>query len=354
MRIRHLSAEDLDHVLSHTAHVWPQLRGGRLFITGGTGFFGTWLLESFLWAVERHRLRASAVVLTRDPDAFAARLPHVATHPAIECWGGDVRSFAFPASRFSHIIHAATYTGTPSSHPNPRQIFDTIVDGTRRVLELAEHCGAGTLLFTSSGAVYGRQPASLAHVTEDYDGAPDPCDPRAAYGEAKRAAELLCAMQSGAGGPHVKIARCFAFVGPHLPLDLNYAVGNFIRDGLGGGPIRVTGDGRSYRSYLYAADLAAWLWTILACGAPLRPYNVGGDTPVTIADLATVVASTFDPPVLVERTHHEQSTRPPGRYVPAIDRAGTELGLRPHVSLVDALRRTVDWHRSHDAPEPVA
>lgn len=348
-----LPTDDLDHVLRHTPDVWPTLKGSRLFITGGTGFFGTWLLETFVSAVERHRLDAHAVVLTRDPTAFASRLPHLARHPAIECWPGDVRTFPFRADRFSHVVHAATYAGVPSVAPDPIDVFSTIVDGTRRVLEWAQHSGASTVLFTSSGAVYGKQPPQLTHVPEDYVGAPDPVDARSAYGEGKRAAELLCAMHGGAAGPQVKIARCFAFVGPHLPLDLNYAVGNFVRDGLRGGPIRVTGDGRPHRSYLYAADLAAWLWTILAQGAPLRPYNVGGDTALTIGELAHVVASSFEPPVRVECTHHEQSAHPADRYVPAIARATTELGLRPHISLVDAVRRTVAWHQSRDTRQPV-
>lgn len=348
-----LPADDLDHVLRHTMDVWPTLKGSRLFITGGTGFFGTWLLESFVTAVERHGLGAHAVVLTRDPAAFASRLPHLAQHPAIECWRGDVRTFSFRERRFSHVIHAATYAGVPSVAPDPREMFSTIVDGTRRVLEFAQHCGTSTVLFTSSGAVYGTQPPHVTHVPEDYVGAPNPVDARSAYGESKRAAELLCAMHGDAAGFQVKIARCFAFVGPRLPVDLNYAVGNFVRDGLRGGPIRVTGDGRPYRSYLYAADLAAWLWTILAQGAPLRPYNVGGDAAITIGELANVVAGSFEPPVRVECTHHEQSARPADRYVPAIARATTELGLRPHISLVDAVRRTVAWHQSRHARQPV-
>ena len=345
----HLLADDLDRVLLHTAGLWEPLRGRRLFLTGGTGFFGSWLLESFAWAQDRLALDARAVVLTRDPDGFRARRPHLARHPAIECWRGDVRTFPFGAERFSHVIHAATYAPGALEPPNAAQLFGTIVDGTRRVLEFASHCGAEAFLFTSSGAVYGTQPPTLAHVAEDYAGAPDPLDAGSVYGEGKRAAELVCAAHGREHNLRVTIARCFAFVGPYLPLDAHFAVGNFIRDGLRGGPIRITGDGTPYRSYLYAADLAVWLWTILFRGQALRAYNVGSASAITIGDLAQVVARTFVPPVSVEVARVPVPGAEPQRYVPAVRRALTELELRPTVSLEDGIRRTLDWHRSRTA-----
>lgn len=339
--IAHPLAADLDHILAHTEGLWEELRGQRIFITGGTGFFGCWLLESFLWANDRHHLGARATVLTRDPEGFRRKVPHLATHPAVESHRGDVRDFGFPDGSFSHVIHAATDASAKLNAEEPLRMFDTVVEGTRRVLDFALHSGAGKFLLTSSGAVYGRTPPEMTHIPESYGGAPDPADPASAYGEGKRAAEMLATLYHRQHGLGAKIARCFAFVGPYLPLDTHFAIGNFIRDGLKGGPIRVSGDGTPYRSYLYAVDLAVWLWTILMRGAPARPYNVGSEEDMPIAAVARAVAAAFDPPSEVQIAAEPVPGRPAARYVPATTRAREELDLRATVKVADAIRRVI-------------
>ncbi len=336
--VKPLSREDLEHILAHTEGLWDELSGGCIFVTGGTGFFGMWLLESFFHANDRLSLGARATVLTRRPEAFASKAPHLANRKDLKFAVGDVRDFAFPEGTFPHVIHAAT---TSSAPVEPLEMFDTILWGTRRVLEFAAGHGARKLLFTSSGAVYGRQPAGLTHVPEEYGGAPDPVDPASAYGEGKRAAELLCILMASRHGFEAKIARCFAFVGPHLPLDAHFAIGNFIRDALGGGPIRVNGDGSPLRSYLYAADLAIWLWTILLKGAPARPYNVGSDEAISIADLARTVGEMHG--VGVSILGQPTPGAAPARYVPSAKRARTGLGLASWIDLKDGIRRTAGW-----------
>ncbi len=121
----------------------------------------------------------------------------------------------------------------------------------------------------------GNSPPELTHIPEDYAGAPPTTDSTSAYGQAKRASEFLCTMYARQFGFAAVIARLFAFAGPYLPLNLNFAIGNFMRDVLAGGPVRIAGDGTPYRSYLYAADLAVWLLTFLIKGKSARPYNVG-------------------------------------------------------------------------------
>jgi dTDP-glucose 4,6-dehydratase len=337
-------AADLNHVLAHTTGLWEELRGRRIFITGGTGFFGCWLLESFAWANDKLDLNASALVLTRNVESFRKKAPQLASHPAIQFHPGDVRSFEFPAGQFSHVIHAATEASVKLNEEDPLTMFGTVVEGTQRTLEFARHCGAKKFLLTSSGAVYGRQPSELTHIPEEYGGGPDPTGPQWAYGEGKRAAEMLCTLYAKQHGLEPKIARCFAFVGPHLPLDIHFAIGNFIRDALKGGPIQVNGDGTPFRSYLYAADLAIWLWTILFKGEPCRPYNVGSEDSRPISAMADAVAKIASAQVVVK---HKPGGGPVSRYVPRTTRAAAELSLHTWLSLDDSLARTWNYYRNH-------
>ena len=343
---KHIDTKDLDHILKHTSQLWEQVQGQSIFMTGGTGFFGCWLLESFVWANAQLHLGAKAVVLSRSPEAFAARAPHLANNPAICLIQGDVRTFKFPTGEFPFVIHAATESSAKLNQENPLLMFETIVEGTRRTLEFARTHGTLKFLLTSSGAVYGIQPPEMAHIPEDYQGAPDPMDPNSAYGEGKRAAEMLCRLYNQQFGLETKIARCFAFVGPYLPLDAHYAIGNFIRDACNGGPVCVKGDGTPYRSYLYAADLAIWLWTILFMGKPERPYNVGSDRSINIADLASLVCQLSDQKTEFTIARQANPTCPPERYVPSIERARQELGLESWISLEESIISTMKFSSS--------
>src|ERR1700710_2355837 len=98
-----LSSEDLRHVLDHTRDLWEEMRGRHIFVTGGTGFFGSWLLETFAFANDQLALDAKWTGLTRDPAAYRLKVPHLARNRAIALMQGDVRDFKFPGGEFSHV-----------------------------------------------------------------------------------------------------------------------------------------------------------------------------------------------------------------------------------------------------------
>jgi len=329
-------------VLAHTRELWAEARGCSFFITGGTGFFGIWLLESFAYINDSLSLGMEATVLTRDPAAFTLKAPHLTGRADLTFIQGDVRSFGFPSGCFDYVIHAATESSAKLNDESPHEMLDAIIGGTRRVLDFAAQCGVKKLLLTSSGAVYGKQPSAMTHVAEDYAGAPDPLLPGSAYGEGKRVSEHMCVVHARQQRYEVKIARCFAFVGPHLPLDGSFAIGNFIRDALADGPIRVGGDGTPMRSYLYAADLAIWLWTVLHRAPAGRAFNIGSSHDLSIKQTAEMIAGIMDVPVNIARIATQGLST--GRYVPNVTRAFSELDLSETVDLLEGLRRTLLWN----------
>lgn len=325
--------DDIDAVNRALAPLWPRLAGARIFMTGGTGFIGRWMLE----ALVRSGADVEVTLLSRNPAAFAAKAGHIAERCRFVT--GEIDSFTVPEGRFTHVIHGATDASAELNATDPRRMFDTIVAGTRRVLDLAVERGAQRLFFMSSGAVYGVQPWEVTHVAEDWHGGPDVRDPKSAYGEGKRAAETLCAIYGKQFGLDTVTARIFALLGPLLTLDIHFAAGNFIKDAMEGRTIRVQSAGTAVRSYLYAADLTVWMWTLLIAGEKGAVFNVGSEEAVSIADLARRTAAVLGGPG-VEILGQPDPGWNPGRYVPSTAAIRRELGLSPTVGLDEAIRRT--------------
>lgn len=334
--------EDLEQALLRLEDDWERFRGASLFMTGGTGLFGRWLLEALTYANRLRGLDLEITVLSRNPQGFAARARHLASDPAVTLLAGDVRDFVFPDRSYDLLIHgAATSAEETFRGERPLAKFDTLVHGTRHVLDFAVRADVGRLLFLSSGSAYGA--SGLERTPETYAGAPDTTNPDSALGEAKRAAELLVTCYAREHGLECVIARCFSFVGPFLPLDIHYAIGNFIRHALWDDAVTIQGDGTQERSYLYMADLVVWLLALLDRGQKGRIYNVGSDRGIAIRDLADLVRSVVAPgkPVVVlGLASGSVGNEVRNRYVPDITRAREELGLDVWTDLETAIGRT--------------
>jgi UDP-glucuronate decarboxylase len=330
-----LPVADLAEVARRAEADLCELRGRNIFITGGTGFFGKWLLGTLLHANDELKLELHLTVLSRDPARFMANHPAFGAHPALRFRAGHVAEFEPTGERYDFILHAAADTTAITTVSQEEERSRATIEGTRRMLALARESGAQRLLYVSSGAVYGAAAGKLSGASEDDFGAAIPVT---AYARAKREAERLC----GESGLDFVTARAFAFLGPYLPLDAHYAAGNFLRDARAGGPIVVRGDGTAVRSYLYPTDLIVWLLRLLLRGERGRAYNVGSDEAVTTAELARRVAAACSPApeVMVEAS---QPQGPQNIYLPNVTRARAELNLAVNVPLDEAIQRTLDF-----------
>lgn len=332
---RPLPSMDLEHVFEFAAADLKAFDGARLFLTGGTGFTGRWLAESWCWARNHHGLRGELVVLSRNPEAWRGLFPSC---PGFHFHQGDQVDFPYPEGPFDGAIHGALEQGASSL------VFQNNVAGCDRVLAWSRHLALRRFLLLSSGAVYGPQPTNLDGIPESWPSHPESPGPLAGYRETKRAEEALCLNAPPGDATECVLARGFSFHGPALPLDRHFAVGDFLLDALDGDRIRILGDGSSVRSYLYGADMAIWLWAMFARGWRGQAYNLGSPVAISVRGLAEQVRLQVRPSLAVEVA--EEAAGPPERYVPDVRRAKVELGLEVRISLEEGLRRTVKWLKS--------
>ena len=327
------------------------LQGEHLLITGGTGFMGVWLTEQLAFLNDRHHLNVHIILLSSQAYTFSAKAPHLALRPDVTLIQRDICNVVDLPDEVGWIIHAA---GTPDSRQHasdPLRVMQVITHGTASVLEATTRLpDLKKFLNISSGLVYGPQPWELAGVSENFVGGGDCDSVTAAYPEAKRFAETLCAAYRNQHRLPIVNARPFAFIGPYQLLDRPWAINNFIRDGLLGGPIRVQGDGETVRSYMYPSDMAWWLLRILVQGTVGLSYNVGSPQAVTLAQLAEKIASHFPvhPKILIGVSPDRNLRR--SKLVPDVSLAQNTLGLRLTVDLEMAIQRTILWNQAQVRP----
>jgi nucleoside-diphosphate-sugar epimerase len=343
--MKRISEEDLQHILRNTESLWSSVKNKSFFLTGGTGFFGKWLLESFLFINKKLELNAQMVVLSRNPEKFLADFPFYKNESSIRFLKGDILNFETPPFSFQYIIHAATDSDAALNLSQPLVLLDNVIEGTKRILEFAQQNPVESFLYTSSGAVYGQQPPEVTHIKESDSFKVDINKPASVYAEGKRVAELYGSIYNVYNKIPVKIARCFAFVGPYLPLNKHFAIGNFIGNALNKEDIIIKGDGAPCRSYLYAADLVIWLWTILFNGKENVPYNVGSDIDLSLRELADLVKQ-MQPGIEVQVLTELDKSKPTERYIPNIDLAKQTLGLDVRINLKEAIEKTFKFYEN--------
>ena len=314
----------------------------KILITGGTGFFGKSLLE-FLKFSDISNEISEIYLNSRNPkkilsffseDNFPFKLSLI-KQDLTEKFNFDIE--------VDYIIHAAAESGSSLGFDNPLEMRNVIVEGTKNVLDFAKRKKISRILFISSGAIYGQQPSNLDTIKEDCLNAPNILLSENAYGCAKRQAENLFSLYAKHYNINFVIARCFAFVGPYLPLDQHFAIGNFINDGLLNRDITVKGNGKTIRSYLYADDLCDWLFKILFRGQRGEAYNVGSDQQIDMYQMAKLVSQCFDskPAVkIIGKNSSKAST-----YVPNVDKIKIELNAKQNYDLIESINKTIHFHK---------
>jgi dTDP-glucose 4,6-dehydratase len=333
-----LSKEDIDFLLKFSENLFKNLAGKKIFISGATGFFGKWLVQTLTLVNLKMGLNLELHLLSRNWKKFLNDNPHFIDSNSTFLYTDDIINFKYPIP-CEIIIHAAN-EARPNKDPLSIENFKkTVEEGSQRLLSYAHFSQTQKMLLTSSGAVYGTNNISFnedSNITSPTD----------FYGLAKLKQEMLFAdYQSAHNTTDIIIARCFAFAGPYLPLDKGYALGEFINNAINDQKIFIRGNGQSLRSYLYTADLMIWLFTLLLECQKMNFYNIGSNEPVSILSLAEKVSNITGNKHGIEIENNNKITPSISDYVPNTDKALKDFNLKVYTPLNEAIEKTFKWHK---------
>ncbi|HEY9160193.1 MAG TPA: NAD-dependent epimerase/dehydratase family protein [Desulfomonilia bacterium] len=339
-----LVSEDISSIISRVGDKFYALSGQNLFITGGTGFIGSYLLKTLAYLNDTILIKpCRTFILTRNPYAFFAKMPDIASRDDFITVKGNVSEFTFDQIKCDYIIHAATTADPFVTNNDPLGSMETITSGTLNVLKLAETNKVKSFLYLSSGAVYGTQPVRLKQIPEDFLQGPDITTSTSGYAEGKRYAEVLSSIYRERYCMQVKVARLFTFVGPYIDLNAQYAVTDFIKKCQKQEPIIINSDGTLVRSYCYSTDVAVALWEILLGETDISTFNVGSDDGISISELAEFVSSCFNKKVPVMIKEPALPEKLPARYLPDISKLKETFDFKLQYDSLSAVKRSIDW-----------
>lgn len=310
----------------------------KIFITGGTGFFGKALLRHFQ-KFELYDLY-KIYLFTRNISKFKSTCPKSIDLSKVCFFEGDILDIdSFPKKQFHYIIHAAT-DSTNGLNLNLLERSRQIIDGTLNVLEWCKNQNLSRLLYISSGGVYG---SLNSDVSESETTTPIVSDIENTYSISKRFAEHLCFLYSNKFNFPVSIARCFSFIGEDLPLNAHFAIGNFIRNVIRNENIIIKGNGLPYRSYMDQRDLSNWLIKILQTDRGNNIYNIGSDEKISIKDLAYLINGLSENKVKIIVQNKEIVGQSSSRnyYIPNINKISKNLNLNLNFTLEDSIKYTI-------------
>jgi nucleoside-diphosphate-sugar epimerase len=332
---------------------WRGLQGARLLLTGCTGPFGLWILHRISQACARGELEVGeTVVLSRSPERVGALLKHLHGACQARALVSDIRDLQPGQVSPTHVIHGATTNASETfAGADPEEKFATLVDGTRSLIRSLELQPPRSLVFLSSGIAYG---TGCSSPNEESSGsAPMTTDVAASLGHAKRAAEFLLSSAGQRWKSRVRIARCFSFCGPGIPMNLHYALGDFIRQALQSDEIRLASEGKAVRSYLHLADMATAVLAMLGTderstdGTPIAEIvNIGSDRALSIRSLAEMVARTLNPNASIVIGQSGDGNRSGNRhrdYLPDTRRLGRWLVPSRTIPLQEAIMQMAEF-----------
>jgi nucleoside-diphosphate-sugar epimerase len=321
------------------------LKDQKILVAGGTGFVGKWICEMICVLNEQHDFNVHLYILGRDKELFSNEVPHLLKKNFITLIEQEVRNLHELPLDVTYVIHAASSPDSRVHVSQPLRTLETIFRGTSLILDYCFRLtGLKKVVYLSSNKVYGKI-TGIEPICETMNGSLDPNKFPNIYAESKRVAESICATYRNQHRMPIVICRPFSIVGPYQHLDKPWAVNNFIRDAILGGPIKILGNGNVTRSYLYGSDAAYWILSAMVLGEVGEVYNIGSSEVVTLNELAVKVKSILSANLKINNKSSKNEYLDTVATIPDLKKIKTQLKVKENFSLDESLERTIIWNK---------
>jgi dTDP-glucose 4,6-dehydratase len=321
-----LGIDDLMEVANRTKSFHVNFSNSRILVLGGTGFLGSWLVESLLQINKQSNLNLQIHVPARN----ASKLTYL-SEKNLQVYPHDFGSEKFLGAKgdFDYIFHALT--------PTVSDDLDPVLSITKFLLQdIEEWKLPPRLVHLSSGAVYPKSIASIGPIAEQEVSLSTDLT---RYGTLKWKLEQEIISKTQSGIINGISPRLFAFAGPRIPLDAHFAIGNFMSQGIRGKDILVQGNSQTVRSYLHPVDAVIWLLKS-AVIKENELLHIGSENGFSMATIAEKVARIFDVNTILSGSEQEASI-----YYPSTFLTRKTLDCSEEIDLDNAITRWKKWIR---------
>lgn len=302
----------------------------KILITGGSGFIGSHIVEHYQDIADEIR------VLDNLRTGYRRNLDGL-RHVFIEGSVTDRDAVAKAVEGVDYVFHLAALVSVPESMAKPGECVDINVHGLLHVLEASAAAGVTKLVFASSAAIYGDNPA----VPKLESMLPEPKSP---YAITKLDGEYYLDLFHRERGLETAAIRFFNVFGPRQDPKGAYAaaVPIFIEKALKGEDITVHGDGEQTRDFIYVKDIVGALSFAVETPGVTGVFNAGYGGQMTINELAgKIIASAGS----ASRVLHGPERAGDVKHSRSSAGKLRGAGWQPEHSLDDALATTLEFFR---------